>query len=712
MGTFVENVNAVAGVITSGVLDPNAAGYSNAIIATEQANIATSMATICTDIYDQFDDRYLGSKAVAPALDNDGNALLIGALYFNTVANLMKVYGSLGWVSASSSVNGTTERHTYTATEGQTSFTANYESGYVDVYLNGSKLQTGVDFTATSGTAIVLTTSANVGDIIDIVAYGVFEVANTTPKGNEAYTVSTVADLVSVPSSYTTAIVKDLDRGGTFIWSSTGTANGGTVFAGATGYWNRQYSGAVNVKWFGAKGDGIADDTLAIQKCIDIGGIVFVPQGIWLHTGIIFNSSIKFTGEGASSTVLQCVGINIDSIKIGNGSNNPNDVMISDISIQYSSPQTSSSAITVTNGHSIKLERLRFGGGVYDGISLNGGVNQFLYYLNDIEMNSPAGCGVQVGKDGTLVQDLWFSDSIISGAVLSGINLLNVSGFYFKDIDLLGCYNGIRTYPSSGKQVVAGILNNVLADTCLDWGWNLIDNGGLVSEIALTSCWASTCGTSTGAGGLLVNSGVGSIKGLQITGGSFTNNKGSGLTFLSGIKINLVNVQSFCNSTEGSGISHGIAIGAGVTDWSIIGGAVGLGGLFGTNLQGYGIMINAGVSNNYSIIGVDVRGNVSGGISDGGTGGIKYIYGCPGYITSSSGAALISIGSNNAIVPHGLSVTPNQTDVIISPTVDINAGGVSRYWVSAVSASSFTISVNAATSANLFFAWQVRTKGA
>jgi lysophospholipase L1-like esterase len=44
--------------------------------------------------------------------------------------------------------------------------------------------------------------------------------------------------------------VKDLNRGGTFIWSSTGTANGGTVFAGATGFWNRQYSGAINPKWF------------------------------------------------------------------------------------------------------------------------------------------------------------------------------------------------------------------------------------------------------------------------------------------------------------------------------------------------------------------------------------------------------------------------------------------------------------------------------
>lgn len=68
------------------------------------------------------------------------------------------------------------------------------------------------------------------------------------------FSVATIGDLSTIDiNKYNTAIVKDLNRGGTFIWSPTGTANGGTVFAGITGYWNRQYSGAVNVKWFGAE---------------------------------------------------------------------------------------------------------------------------------------------------------------------------------------------------------------------------------------------------------------------------------------------------------------------------------------------------------------------------------------------------------------------------------------------------------------------------
>jgi hypothetical protein len=282
----IQNTSGNIGVITN--VSNNMADINN---AEENANIAISMAAVCTDIYDQFDDRYLGAKATPPLLDNDGNTLVYGALYFDTTNNFMKVWSNAGWINAGSSVNGTTERYTYHATAGQTVFAATYEAGYIDVFLNGSKLENGVDFTAVTATDITLTSPAALNDVVDIICYAVFELSTAPTKDVVAYTVSTVAGLASVPSSYTTAIVKDLNRGGTFIWSSTGTANGGTVFAGATGFWTRQYSGAVNVKWFGAKGDGVTDDTVALQNAINFvfnggGGDVSIPQGDYLLNGL------------------------------------------------------------------------------------------------------------------------------------------------------------------------------------------------------------------------------------------------------------------------------------------------------------------------------------------------------------------------------------------------------------------------------------------
>jgi hypothetical protein len=62
---------------------------------------------------------------------------------------------------------------TLTATDGQTSFTptSGYTVGYVDVYLNGVKLISGTDFTASNGTNVVLTSGAATGDILEVVAY-------------------------------------------------------------------------------------------------------------------------------------------------------------------------------------------------------------------------------------------------------------------------------------------------------------------------------------------------------------------------------------------------------------------------------------------------------------------------------------------------------------------------------------------------------------
>lgn len=156
--------------------------------AAASAAAAAASATDAAASYDEFDDRYLGAKATAPAVDNDGDALTDGVLYYNTTDGFMYVYDtSTGWKLAGSAVNGTSSRATFTATASQTSFAVTYDIGFVDVYMNGVKLVAGTDFTATNGTSVELTVGAAAGDIIDIVAYGTFDLANAlTPANNLA----------------------------------------------------------------------------------------------------------------------------------------------------------------------------------------------------------------------------------------------------------------------------------------------------------------------------------------------------------------------------------------------------------------------------------------------------------------------------------------------------------------------------------------------
>ena len=199
----------VDGILTSGedaTAAAAAAATSEANAATSETNAANSAtaaassATSAAASYDDFDDRYLGAKSSAPTVDNDGDALINGALYFNTTTNIMYVYGSSGWQAAGSSVNGTSDRQTYTATAGQTVFAATYDAGYVDVYLNGVKLLAGTDFTATNGTSITLASGAAVNDIVDIVAYGTFVLADhlTETQSDAKYVQQTHTGNVSI----------------------------------------------------------------------------------------------------------------------------------------------------------------------------------------------------------------------------------------------------------------------------------------------------------------------------------------------------------------------------------------------------------------------------------------------------------------------------------------------------------------------------------
>ena len=86
--------SATAAASSASAASSSATSASNAQTAAESARDATLAA------YDNFDDRYLGAKSSTPTVDNDGNALVAGSLYFDTVSGAMKVYTGSAWVAA------------------------------------------------------------------------------------------------------------------------------------------------------------------------------------------------------------------------------------------------------------------------------------------------------------------------------------------------------------------------------------------------------------------------------------------------------------------------------------------------------------------------------------------------------------------------------------------------------------------------------------
>ena len=104
--TNASNSASAAATSATNASNSATAASTSATNSANSATAAASSATSAASLYDQFDDRYLGSKSSAPSVDNDGNALLTGALYFNTVDNSMKVWNGSIWLDAYASLSG------------------------------------------------------------------------------------------------------------------------------------------------------------------------------------------------------------------------------------------------------------------------------------------------------------------------------------------------------------------------------------------------------------------------------------------------------------------------------------------------------------------------------------------------------------------------------------------------------------------------------
>lgn len=339
------------------------AAASSASAASASAISADASANSAANSYDSFDDRYLGSKTVAPTLDNDGNALLVGALYWNSVTTKLFVWSGTTWrdgffTGLSSSL--------VTATAGQTvvttpSYTQNTNT--IQVYVNGLKVISGTDFIETSNTSITFSSGLTLGDEVEIVIVQSVSIG-TTLASNVSYTptgtiaAANVQDALSELSSEKVQSTVLAASGGASLVGNTpsGTIAATTVqgaineivsdLTASTGSSLVGYlpsgTGAVattiqtklresvSVKDFGAVGDGVADDTAAIQAAINYaqtyagGATVIFPDGNYRTTSelLISNSYVHLVGENnipaVSTSSVIGASIRFDSASGGN----------------------------------------------------------------------------------------------------------------------------------------------------------------------------------------------------------------------------------------------------------------------------------------------------------------------------------------------------------------------------------------------------------
>lgn len=145
--TTKDYVDGILGSATSAATSAANAATSATAAATSASNAATS-ASQAETAYDQFDDRYLGAKSANPTVDNDGNALLVGALYWNSSVNEMRVW------------NGSTWQVSYLPATGYVSKTGDTITGDMVISTNSTGDALRINQTG-AGNALVVEDSAN-----------------------------------------------------------------------------------------------------------------------------------------------------------------------------------------------------------------------------------------------------------------------------------------------------------------------------------------------------------------------------------------------------------------------------------------------------------------------------------------------------------------------------------------------------------------------
>ena len=135
------------------------------------------------------------SSTGGPSLNNDGDALVNGNLYFNSQENEMRIFDGANWIAATAVGQTSLLEYKFVTTSGQVSSktysgtadvggTLSYTQDNIIVFMNGVQLKDTTDYTATNGSSVVLVNAPAENDEINIIAFKSFTTADMVSASN------------------------------------------------------------------------------------------------------------------------------------------------------------------------------------------------------------------------------------------------------------------------------------------------------------------------------------------------------------------------------------------------------------------------------------------------------------------------------------------------------------------------------------------------
>jgi hypothetical protein len=446
-----------------------------------------------------------------------------------------------------------------------------------------------------------------------------------------------------------------------------------------------RFAEAVNVKDYGAVGDGTTNDSPAFAAAVAAlntrgGGQLHIPTGRYrLNSTVIADKgNIHFHGDGAQSWIINGQA-NAAALQLGDGSTVTYTYRVSGL-------QFATAAGVVATAGNIGLRARTIGQSRFDNLV-------FTQYpapnYDNISLESVSqSTFTSIFSQGAKRHGMYFTLSL-DLYITNCRSDVNVNGFVFNDSQ--GCYcANMAGYQNTAAAFwlsygTTGSFNmffaNCIGDTSGGSNWR-IDS---LCRSTFSNCWGSSqlskSANTTAAGFELIGSGCFD---LTFVGGVATYNNGGG--------VHLV------NSAGGSP--------AFISLIGMMFGASGVGN--GQSGTGYGLQIDGGCSH-IKVSGGQARANVTGPVRNDvvAVGADIEIVGMAGYVSRNSGQTTLPGAGTSVVVNHGLAAQPNAHDVLICPTTAL--GNAKTLFVDTVTATSFTVHADVAPSTvSPYFNWSVR----
>jgi len=398
-----------------------------------------------------------------------------------------------------------------------------------------------------------------------------------------------------------------------------------------------RFADVVNVKDFGAVGDGVTDDTAAIQAAFTqataLGkSCIYFPKGNYSVSSVIsitISGGVSIIGDGRNVSNITQTSTTSDTFSITPSSN----VTISGLTFIGSLSATAGTFINFPSGQSkITIQDIQTFNG-YNVISFSGPSSSQEVFIDNCNFVSFLKNGIVFNNTfGGLVTLTDIFIDCTNANTGNGILFLSGDTYLLTNVNIQGVFSPFVISPVTGNIVSDFYAVNCLADGASingptgayssSAGWTFTTaNGGIIERVSLSNCWSG----SMYASGFLFNG----VNELMISDCIALYNAKNGFEF--SIGCNTLTMQGCIaagNSQLSSNTYSGINIAyPGLQRFLITNCISGISPEFTTPIQQYGINVQTGSSANYSITNNLLDGNVSGGLFDGGTGITKNITG-------------------------------------------------------------------------------------